>query len=233
MDYQKIMDEGFKNSIFSKPEEKGINNSEKLTLRKKAYSDAYLQFYKTIYLRSMVGQFMTDGIVPNIDIDPTMKKLIDYQINQTITKPPFLMVTINPRPDVILNDLKKSILKFVSKKSVIQYFYVYEVRNEDGGLHCHVILKYEIKPYDFKRSAKNTFKNICDSSNPSCLNFRFIEEELLDSKINYLLGNKRERKLKGVEHSIAYRKKYNLEDYYESSPPLPCRTTQTITVEEI
>jgi len=228
-----VIEASFEKSIFSCSDSNGLSESMKLKTRKKAYCDAYMTFYKTIYLRSMVGQFMSEGKVPNADLDPTMRQLIEYQINQTVTKPPYIFLTVNPSPDITLPELKKAIEKFIKKKSITLYFYVFEVRDKDSGLHCHILLKYiNIKPFDFKRSAKNTFKNVCDSSNPHCLNFKFIECAILPDKIQYLLGEKQDKKLKGVSYSKEYRVTHKLQEFYESSPPFPCRTTQTQPVIE-
>lgn len=208
------------------PTPTNITDSDTDAVNKKAYLAALEGFLKTAYQREMVRNFMEDGTLPYVPKDPKLLKMLESQANAVSSKPPYLFVTVNPRPEVTLTELKKSIEKFLKKKSISQYFYVYEVRTENTGLHCHILLKYDIKPYDFKRSTKNTFKNVCDSSNPSCLNFKFVEEDTLQSKVEYLLGDKKDSKKKGVNFSIEYRKKNNIPAFVESSPPLPCRATQ-------
>lgn len=199
----------------------------------KAYLDALGSFLKTAYQRQMVSDFATEGKLPYIPKDKKLLSLLEKQADQITSKPPYMFITVNPKLDTPLSLLKKKVEKFVSKVSVKKYYYVYEVRKENEGLHCHMLVEYSIRPYDFKRGAKSTFKNICDVNNPHCLNFKFIEENILPDKIDYMNGKKKDKKLAGVEFSVAYRKANNLLPSYESSPPFPCRATQdTLLIEE-
>lgn len=219
-----IMAKGF--AAWKKPiEEIKITENELDKINKKAYMEALHGFLKISYQREMVRQFCQDGILPYVPKDLKLKQMLESQADALSTKPPFMMVTVNPRNDVTLSQLKKKIEKFINKKTIMTYLYVYEVRKENEGLHCHIILQYESKPYDFKRSGKNTFKTICDSSNSHCLNFKFITEADLPQKIDYLLGNKKDSKLAGVECSVNYRKINKLPAFVESSPKLLCRAT--------
>ena len=209
------------------------NSHLKLDVINRAYNDACYQFYKTLFTREFVRQYMEDGKVP---IEPDNKKQLAYiesSIQNTITKPPYILLTVNPRLDVPLSSLIKKIKKFAKRKIVFKYAYVYEVRDVDKGLHCHMLLQYTCKPYDFKRSAKSTFKDICDVSNPSILNIKYVNECDLESKYNYLLGDKKEKKQKGVEATKAYRIKNKLQLIYESRPPLPCRPAVLSNIENV
>lgn len=227
-DLEKTVMEGFAHySTAHNLEDNNITQKHLDQCNKKAYLSALEGFLKTSYQREMVRNFCQEGTLPYTPTDLTLLKLLENQANAVSTKPPFILLTINPRPDIDLETLKKYIGKFIRKKSITTYFYVYEVRTESTGLHCHILLGYEAKPYDFKRSAKSTFKHVCDSSNPACLNFKFIEENTLQLKVNYLLGQKKDSKKQGVTYSEKYRIDNKLEPFYESKPPLPCRLTQT------
>lgn len=233
MDYQfekDIIEKGFK-SFMSKPgKNPGLTDSELQEINKKAYAKALSGFLETAYKREFVRQLAEDGTLPYIPKDPKMRTLLENQANAISTKPPYIFLTINPQSDVTLLQLSKVVKKLLRKKTISHYFFAYEVRKENEGLHCHILLEYRnVKPYDFKRGVKSTCKHICDSSNPHCLNFKFIDHDTLPSKIEYLLGDKKDKKLAGVKHSETYRKANNLQPYYESSPPFPCRATQTIT----
>lgn len=225
-----IIDNLMKNYMQVPPPKKvTISDSELELLNKKAYMDALQQVLKTSYQRQMVMN-LTEGILPYTPKDSVMLKMLQQQSDSISTKPPFMLVTVNPRQGVSFAELNKAVLKFVSKKSVGQYFYVYEVRKEDEGLHCHMLVQYTTKPYDFKRSTKSTFKNVCASNNPNILNFKFVSDENLQSKIEYLLGDKKDSKKAGVKYTKQYRATNKISDFYESSPPLPCRATQTLTI---
>lgn len=191
------------------------NDNDYQKVAERAYKEALLQFYKTIYLRQMVEDFMSDGTIPLEIVCPTKRAMIDRRASSCITKPPFCMITINPRPGTTLEELQNKVEKFVSRKMILDYLYAYEVRNAAGGLHCHVIVRYQSKPYDLKRGTKSTFKNICDSNNPQILNFRWIEEADLPAKIQYIQGRKQDKKMKGVKHTEAYRLENNLQPLYQ------------------
>lgn len=191
------------------------NDTEYQAVAERAYKEALLQFYKTIYLRQMVEDFMSDGTIPLEIKCPTKRAMIERRAASCITKPPFCMITVNPRPDTTLEQLQKKVEKFVSRKMILDYLYAYEVRNAAGGLHCHIIVRYQSKPFDLKRGAKSTFKSICDSNNPEILNFRWVEETDLSSKVQYIQGRKQDKKMKGVKATEIFRQENNLESIYK------------------
>lgn len=210
---------------------------EKSKIEKEAevygYREACKAFYKALYTRQIYNDFVETGAVPYMPKDENRKKLIEKAHDAVSSKPPYMMLTINIRPNETMDKLRKSVEKFVNRKIVAKYFYVYEIRKApDRGLHCHMLVQYNCKPYEFKRCAKSTFKKVCDSNNPSVLNFKFVQEDLLPSKIGYLLGDKQDKKKPGVKATIEYRKLNNLEDYYESNPQFPCRVAETNLLEE-
>lgn len=194
----------------------------------KAYKDALYEFYKHAFKSQIVRNFLEEGTIPYQPDDPVQLELLQSAADATCTKSPYIFLTVNPRPDVSLEGFRKKIEKFVSRKCIDSYQYVYEVRKKEGedykGLHCHILLRYLCKPYDFKRGAKNTFKTICDSNNPQILNFRFVDKDDLNSKISYMNGEKQDKKLPGVILTQEYRKINKLEDMYISKRPLESQT---------
>lgn len=185
----------------------------------KSYYDALAQFSKQAYLRQMVSDFCQDGILPHVPKDAKLRDLLERQANQVMTKPPYIFITINPKEDD-LKDLQKVVAKILKKKTISDYHYVYEVRKEDKGLHVHMLVKYNDKPYSFKRGIKNTCKHICQSNNPNILNFKFIDATNVNDKINYMNGVKKDSKMPGVVASVAYREKNDLKPYYTNIQPL-------------
>lgn len=208
-----------------------LTEEEKKMLLKKAESEALHAFYKSMFLRQYIGDFMTEGITPLDGSESNAQKvIIDRARNAVVTKPPFALITINPYPVITLDELTKAVNKFKKRKIIDAYAYVYEVRKEDfTGLHCHMIVKYNCKPYDLKRNVKSTFKNVCDESNPSILNIKYIEEQNLYSKLQYIKGNKKDAKMPGVTATKEYRFQNNLCELYESTPPIPCRGAELLT----
>lgn len=201
-----------------------IQDSDLQKILRQSYLDALKKVSTQIFQRQFISNFMDSGNLPVDPNDSKVAELLSQASSSVVTKPPFMLVTINIRPGVTFEELDKKVQKFTRKKTVPRYFYVYEVRGpDDAGIHCHALVQYAGRPYDFRRSTKNTFKTVCDVNNPQILNFKFVDSEHLGSKIDYLMGEKKDSKLDGVEHSKNFRAKYSLEPFYESNPPLPCR----------
>jgi hypothetical protein len=195
----------------------------------KAYKDAVYDFYKTMFKRQMVIDYMKDGTLPEETKDPKQQRLLTELFANTQQKPPYVLITVNPRPGVEFKEFEKVINKVIKKKAIKMYMYVYEVRDENKGLHCHIIAYYDCRPFDLKKGLQNTCKSICDISNPSILNLKYLQPDIVPAKVQYLLGEKADRKQSGVKHTIEYRKQHNINPVYESDPPLPCRDTKQIT----
>lgn len=227
MDYEKLCDGILKR----------IDDEEKDSLViQRAKRDAKYQFYKTLFLRSFVQDFMDDGKVPDeARLTQEDKRIIQKQALRNATKPPYVFLTVSPRPDVDLETFKKAIEKFIQRKMISRYAYVYEVRNcENGvytGLHAHLMTRYMCRPHDYMRGAKSTFKHVCDVNNSEILNIKYIPEEVVSEKIDYILGNKKKSKEKGVVFSREYRTANNLIEIYESNPPLSCRVAKPNSLE--
>lgn len=199
-------------------------------IAKKAYMDATYQFLKTCFLREHVRAFAEDGVLPVVPKDPRLLNSLNNQMDRLTSKPPYLFITINPRTIVTFAELDKVVKKVVKKKTIKEYAYVYEVRKGETGLHCHLLVHYEDRPHNFKRGVKNTCKNICDANNNNILNFKFVNIENLQSKMDYISGIKKTSKMPGVKDTISWRKLNNILPIYHSIPPLSCRDTQNLPV---
>lgn len=197
----------------------------------KAIADAQYQFLKTGFLRQYIANFMEDGTLPFKMETIEGIKLMEQAADRMSTKPPYILLTINPREEIELLEFKKKVEKFADRKIVSRYAYVFEVRKKDKGLHCHMLVQYDCKPYDFKRAARSTFKNVCEVNNPCILNIKYVSLDQLDSKMNYLKGEKSDKKNKSVKYTRRYRRKHELEAMYQSNPKLaivPCGVTKQI-----
>lgn len=187
----------------------------------KAYKDALYDFYKHAFKAQIVCDFMQEGTIPYVPSNQVQKQLLDKAIANACTKPPYCFLTINPKPGITLSELQKKVEKFVKRKFIHAHKYVYEIRKEnDQGLHCHMLVHYTCKPYDLKRGAKSTFNAICNVNDPHILNFVFIKNEDINQKVEYMKGMKQDKKLPGVKLTQLYRKKHKLLDIYESESPL-------------
>lgn len=204
-------------------------------IAKKAYLEAVADVLKTGFKRELVCQLSEGNLTFCKDIQPELLKLMESQSDRITTKSPYYFITINPKSGITLEELRNAVehkkKSLINKKCVKSYMLVYEIRNKDEkkytGLHCHILLEQTDKPHNFKRGVKNTFKNICDINNPHILNFKNIpDESTMKQKVLYMLGEKTDKKKKGVSITQEWRKTISLPDYIESSPLLPCRVTQ-------
>lgn len=137
-----------------------------------------------------------------------------------------LFITINPRPDVSLEEFIKVMNKFKSKVWIEDYIYVYEQRGttaqESGkGFHSHILLwkPDNKKSHEVIRETKNTFKNICSIDNPSILNIKNCKDEDIEKRKNYMLGHKNietdPSKQVKQEIDLIWRERNNIENYYQ------------------
>lgn len=185
------------------------------------------KFLTTLILHNYVSNFSQDGSMPH----GSVQRSIEEQKDNICTKSVLCMLTVNPKPGITLEQFTKVVDKFVKKIWIAEYFYVYEIRKApDQGLHSHILYRYTCRPRDMKNSCKKYFADICDTNNSSILNFRYIDPTLALDKINYMLGNKQQKKQSGVRATLAYRTNNNLESYYESNPPLTCRVTTKLQI---
>lgn len=216
------------NEIFALFENK--ETDEKII--QKARKDALYQFYKTLFLREYVTNFQETGETPLNHLETEeMKKLVYSSANRLITKPPFAFITVNPRPDVTFEQFDKLVKKFVNRKIIQKYRYVYEIRNEKfEGMHTHILVEYICRPFDLKRNCKSTFKNICMFNNPEILNIKYINESIIPDKMMYQDGEKKSEKMNAVYHTREWRVMNNIESVYESTPPFSCRGAQKTSV---
>ena len=137
-----------------------------------------------------------------------------------------LFITINPRPDVLLEEFMKAMNKFKSKVWIEDYIYVYEQRGiteeESGkGFHAHFLLwkPDNKKSHEVIRETKNTFKNICSIDNPSILNIKNCKDEDIEKRKNYMLGHKNAdidpSKQVKQEIDLIWRNRNNIENCYQ------------------
>lgn len=137
---------------------------------------------------------------------------------------PFVIVTCNSKKefDDKPDEFIKVVEKATSKKWINNAVYVYEQREKDQakkwfGLHTHILIEREGKrECEIRREFKRSFKNVCDTNNSHCLNFRFIKVSDVSKVVEYLIGKKAsEDKQKGQVIDVIMRTELKLEPFYE------------------
>jgi len=137
-------------------------------------------------------------------------------------KCPYLFLTINPNPHILLGEFVSVITKMMSKPWIQNYLYVYEQRGEDEGecgkgFHFHAIIKKPANkvPSHITRELASSANKVCDTSCIHFFNLKNISEEEKERKIIYLTGTKAdEHKHKKQEMDIPFRQRNNLLSFY-------------------
>jgi len=137
-------------------------------------------------------------------------------------KCPYLFLTINPNPHILLGEFVSVITKMMSKTWIQNYLYVYEQRGEDEGecgkgFHFHAIIKKPTNkvPSHITRELASSANKVCDTSCIHFFNLKNISEEEKERKIIYLTGRKAdEHKHKKQEMDIPFRQRNNLLSFY-------------------
>jgi len=136
----------------------------------------------------------------------------------------FLFVTINPKPNVELEEFTKTVKKLVERQMFSAYAYAFEQRasapEEVGkGFHVHILLRRNLnyKPCKIKKNMENTCKNVCNTKDNRVFNVQFIGTEFARDKYDYITGGKNgEGKDQKMDMDIIFRKNNDMPDTYEN-----------------
>lgn len=171
---------------------------------------------------------MYDTIIPNkqkfcADIKASSRGKAGDQINYedayeeikiSRSRTPYCLVTINPKPDVDLEELR-SVCEDAFSEYFAWYIWSYEIRSApDKGIHCHCVArildrKNNTNFYRFKTK----FSTIV--GNPKHVDIRFLPDNQLEKSAQYV---KKETVAKSKQASheatIAWREENDIEEFY-------------------
>lgn len=158
------------------------------------------------------------------DFKTLLKK--ELKKNNTVdTKKNYIFVTINPKPDITPEDFVKKIKKTLLSNLFADHLAVIEQRGNcpttcGQGMHSHILFKRitplneGLPPANIKRNLKDSYKNICLSSNEQIFNIQFITEEFAHDKFNYIINEKTGKgKKEKQEYDKIFRKKIDIPEY--------------------
>lgn len=140
----------------------------------------------------------------DLEITPEMEKeydeFFDKVVRPRLSKKPkklenLFWVTVNPKPEVKLDDFLSKLSKASSKVWIKNWYYNIEQRGETlenagQGLHSHFL----IIPNKYKRISqvrdefRSTFKGMI--GNPRCIDVKSYPLNLFQDKLDYLEGKK-------------------------------------------
>lgn len=184
-------------------------------LRAKAFKEVLMNKYKSYYSKLLDEE--DEEVLPIIK----QMNIERREKEESLFKTNYAFITINPKPDVPLTEFRKAVDKASKKTFIKKSLYVIEQRGENldelgKGFHTHMLIdKGDYRPSHMMREFERTFKNLCDTSNPSCFNIRPCKENDLRKRQKYMLGSKKDpsKHLKQKFDKV-FREKFVIRDYY-------------------
>lgn len=136
----------------------------------------------------------------------------------------WVWITINPDPkhfendeEEVLREFMSKVQKAIGKKWVIHASWVFEKYTKNGErVHVHILLRKpkNKRPSEVKREWFNTFKEWVGCEKHIRTYFLY-EPEVIQQKLDYVNGMKKEEKMKNVKNDMKWRKKIGIEDVYK------------------
>lgn len=205
-------------------------------LNAKAYHNVYVKLREEeLRLDSYLG--LADQPIQEIyDRVKEKRKLFDEQNAINDDTEDYLFININPREDVSIDEIQKTMGKVLQKKWLKDAIYVIEQRGKDlsevcKGKHIHLLVhRNGQKPSDVKREIANTVKHICDVETQRRYGWKtgayvpyLQQSKTVKNRLTYMLGNKstlvkktKEYNFKDVKQEMdrVMRQRFNLQDFY-------------------
>lgn len=150
----------------------------------------------------------------------------------------YVMITVNYKDNDIKNlpEILKIHNKFLKRRMCKDFHYAcIEQRSVDEnqiyGIHSHFVIdRNEYKPSKLMSLIKNTFKNVCLVNNPQILNFKWFHKDMLEEKISYIKGIKKDDKMAKVSVDKIFRKQYNIPNFFSHNKLLTPIKKKTIFI---
>lgn len=190
-------------------------------IRERALEKVKQRQYEEYYRLQMLQQ-------PNQLIKDIQELRNSLGEKREIINHPYIWLCVNPNSTYTFQEFQKLVSKMITKVWITGYVYVYEQRGiteeEAGkGFHLHAIIK---KPEDKKpshciRELSNTFKKCCDTSNYHFFQVKFIDNDEMLRKQEYILGTKEstdenQKDLKQLMDKV-WRRKIGIDPYFFSN----------------
>jgi hypothetical protein len=133
----------------------------------------------------------------------------------------WIFITINPKPDIKLEDFINKIKSLTKWKIFQKGYYVFEQRGENDasigdGFHAHIMLEnYSIEWKRLHTRLETTFTNYCSKPYKNTINIqRKSPEHGRETLEEYMKGIKEEEKDLKCKYDIIWRKNNSIKDIY-------------------
>ena len=203
-------------------EDREIGDEVRKCKLQELYEQEKINFIKT-KLKDLIKKEWNEGF-----IFEDFKEFYDTQIGKN-DNTGYFWITINPKKDILLNEFKKTMERYVRRTFIKSYIYVYEQRASErnekmlgDGVHSHILIERDmsanVSPYDIQKRTRIAFKNVCDSSNKNILHFKQMPKEYIIDKFNYItnknLDDEHKDKEEKQEYDKTFREQNDLQSFY-------------------
>lgn len=183
---------------------------------------------KQAALQKLLTNYHYQDIISNADyyqeVDPKFAEYLNSLNGKETEKggkgKNWVMVTVNPKPDVSILTLRSRVDKFVGRTFAQMAIWAYEQRGEEitdiHGIHAHIFIKRDTKvsPARIKQFAQSDFTDIV--GNDKHIDIRWFKDEDSINGVNYVKGIKADPdKQTKREVDILWRTMNELQNYYE------------------
>lgn len=188
---------------------------------KQAIKDKYTQYYKRLIDEEQY-QYLPSYTAPDLKKLHKLKTTVENITDLKEGKNPYCFFTVNFKPeydnkieeiDTVMTEFTKKCTYFNDNK----FAYSIEQRSEDDdtkGVHCHILFeKGKIAPSKLQRAFKTKFFDKYVGTH-AALDYKYIPEDKLKSKLEYLLGIKVKEKMSKVYQDRRLRKEKGILQYH-------------------
>lgn len=185
-------------------------------LRAKALQECLMTRYRQYY-----NKLLDEG--EDEELFPVVKELNEDRKKKDAetVKSEYSFIMINPHPQASLTEFKQTLDKAMKKTFIKKSLYVIEQRGESmeelgKGFHAHILInKGDHRFSHMSREFANTFKKLCDVSNPHCFNVSLCKPTDLYKRQNYMISRKSDAtKWIKQDFDVIFRKERFLQPYY-------------------
>lgn len=185
------------------------------------------EHFTRLKIRKIVGQEYEleklGAVMKNVKIyEENNKKLLKEKLAEKNCNQ-YIWITINPKPEIKLEDFQKIIKKICLKTCFTEHLAVLEQRGDTletlgTGFHAHILFKRNLnyKPTKCITNLKNSLKKVVGNiNNQNQFNYKIIGTDFAKDKKKYIIGQNKTGENKDVkqEHDLIWRKKENIEEY--------------------
>lgn len=153
-----------------------------------------------------------------------LRRIINNRLKiQSSRKSDWVFLTVNFDPSKSFTECFKAAQKLGKRKIWEWSCWVHEQRSPEGGRageghHIHLLAKIKQQTASAKTRAKSTVCTVCAVENSAIFNWKYIPEQYLFDKYQYMVGSKALEKQAKQSVDKSWREKNNISPIYHNGP---------------